>query len=133
MNNNEIFRTAESVRDAAYAPYSGFRVGAALRTASGRVFAGANVENASFGLTICAERVCIGSAVAAGEHQFEHLIIVTDSAEPAVPCGACRQVLAEFCPDLPITSRTVDGRQQEFTLAKLLPHVNRGLEVPRRT
>lgn len=135
MNNatDDLMNSAVGARAVAYAPYSGYKVGAALLTKSGRIFSGANVENISFGLTICAERVCVGAAVAAGERQFERLVIVADSAEPAVPCGACRQVLAEFCPDLPITSATMAGRQQDFALSELLPSPGQGIDVPRRT
>ena len=130
---SELLETATLARSAAYAPYSGFRVGAALRTKSGRVFTGTNVENVSFGLTMCAERVCIGAAVAAGERQFERMVIVTDSPEPAVPCGACRQVIAEFSTVLPITSTTLRGDEQQFTIEELLPIAHQGMDVPHRT
>ena len=112
----------------AYCPYSGFAVGAALRTASSRVFSGANVENASFGLTICAERVAAANAVAAGEREF--LEIAVASAGGASPCGACRQFLAEFHPSLPVT--LVDSLQAkvvgEFSLGELLPNRFEGPE-----
>lgn len=117
----------------AYAPYSGFKVGAAVRTKSGQVFSGANVENVSFGLALCAERVCIGAAVAAGEQKFARLVIVTDSATPTLPCGACRQVIAEFSPDIEITCVTSAGAKQKSTIGDLLPGANAGLDVPRRT
>lgn len=133
MSSGDLIELARAARSAAYAPYSGFTVGAALTTKSGRIFTGANIENVSFGLTICAERVCIAAAVAAGERQFEHLVIVTDSAEAPVPCGACRQVIAEFCRELRITSATEDGRQQDFTISELLPLAYQGIDVPRRT
>ena len=97
---NELIAAACQVRRQAYADYSGFQVGAALRTSSGRVVVGTNVENASYGLTNCAERVAIGNAVTAGERQFEALAVATEGGAP--PCGACRQVLSEFCDDLPI-------------------------------
>jgi cytidine deaminase len=95
---------------------------------------GCNVENVSLGLTLCAERVCVGKAVEHGERTFEALTLVADTDTPIVPCGACRQVLAEFSPGLPITSWTLAGQKQEFSLADLLPFPKQGiLEVPRGT
>jgi cytidine deaminase len=103
---NELIAAACQVRRQAYADYSGFQVGAALRTSSGRVVVGTNVENASYGLTNCAERVAIGNAVTAGERQFEALTVATEGGAP--PCGACRQVLSEFCDDLLINEFDYD-------------------------
>jgi len=94
MNMDSLLAEARQAREAAYAPYSHFAVGAALRTRSGRVFRGCNVENISFGLTSCAERNAVFAAVVAGEKEFEAVAIVADSKEPVTPCGACRQVLA---------------------------------------
>lgn len=111
---------ALAVRDHAHAPYSGFRVGAALLATSGRVYLGANVENASYGLTQCAERVAFTAAVAAGETQFERLVIASEGG--AAPCGACRQVAAEFCRELPIMLvDNVTGQVSECRLSELLP------------
>ena len=130
---NDLRQIATEARQRAYAPYSGFLVGAALLCKSGSVVAGCNVENISFGLTLCAERVCVGQAIEAGDRQFESLTIVADTTVPVVPCGACRQVLAEFSPDLLIESWTLSGITQEFSLADLLPISKQGiLEVPRR-
>ena len=127
MIAERLMQTAADARLKAYAPYSNFKVGAALRTAKGEVFSGCNVENVSYGLTMCAERVAVGTAVEAGATEFEQLAIVSDSAEPVVPCGACRQVLAEFCPDLAIISRTVSGLTAEFALSTLLPNPRQGI------
>lgn len=111
----------------AYAPYSGFRVGAALLTSAGDVFLGCNIENVSYGLTICAERGAVSAAVAAGAMGFTRIAIAADSTEPIVPCGACRQVLAEFNPELEIVSTTVSGKVAEFSLAELLPRPRQGI------
>lgn len=113
---------AEAAR-AAYCPYSGFAVGAAVLAEDGRVFAGCNVENASFGLTVCAERTALGSAVAAGVRHFKAIAIVSDRTPH--PCGACRQVMAEFCdPDFAVLVASLDALDapREFRLGDLLPH-----------
>jgi cytidine deaminase len=131
---NDLRDAAAEARLRAYAPYSEFLVGAALRLASGAVVTGCNVENISYGLTICAERVCVGKAIDQGEKKFQALAIIADTDTPIVPCGACRQVLAEFAPGLVITSWTLEGKSQEFSLADLLPMPKQGiLEVPRGT
>jgi len=108
-------------REAAYAPYSKFAVGAALLSASGQVFLGCNVENVSYGLTMCAERVAVFSAVAAGVCDFVGLAVVADGPEPVTPCGACRQVLYEFAPDLRVIIANLHGQQKMFHLRELLP------------
>jgi cytidine deaminase len=114
-----LVQKAKEVRKYAYAPYSGVKIGAAISTKSGKIFTGCNVENASFGLTICAERVAITKAVSEGECDFEHLVIVSDDF--AYPCGACRQVLSEFVKDIMITLVNKKGETKETTLKKLLP------------
>jgi cytidine deaminase len=131
---NDLREAAAQARLRAYAPYSRFLVGAALRLESGAVVSGCNVENVSYGLTMCAERVCVGKAIDHGEKAFQAMAIVADTEAPIVPCGACRQVLAEFAPALLITSWTLSGESKEFSLSDLLPLPKQGiLEVPRRT
>lgn len=99
---DSLIMAARNAQAHAYAPYSNFHVGAALESSDGKVFLGCNVENASYGLTICAERAAVCAAVTAGVTQFRRAVVVSDVDPPAAPCGACRQVLAEFGLDLPI-------------------------------
>lgn len=127
MNFEPLIQQAREARERAYAPYSRFSVGAALRTKSGRVFVGCNVENLSFGLTICAERAAVCAAVAAGERELEALAVVADSREPVTPCGACRQVLAEFSLTLPVCSSNLEGATYQSTIAELLPRAKEGI------
>jgi cytidine deaminase len=127
MQFNNLVRAASGARKQAYAPYSGFAVGAAVECKSGAVFVGSNIENISYGLTICAERIAIGTAVAAGEREFVAIALVADTSEPIVPCGACRQFLAEFAPDLIIVSATMRGGQKIENLSHLLPDPTRGI------
>lgn len=117
----DLRRAAEEARSQAYAPYSKFRVGAALLDEGGRVFRGANVENASYGLSLCAERSAVAAAVAAGARRFRALAIVTDATPPATPCGMCRQTLAEFPPSFVVRSHAPDGTYLQRTVAELLP------------
>ena len=105
----------------AYAPYSAFRVGAALRSASGAVYAGANVENSSFGLTRCAEQSAVQALASAGERSFDALVVVADARQPASPCGACRQILLEFAPDAEVFLVNRAGTVVRTTVAALLP------------
>ena len=116
----KLIAAAKAARKNAYAPYSKYRVGAAILTKSGAVFTGCNVENASYGATICAERNAIGAMVAAGEDAPIACAVVTGGAKPGSPCGMCRQVLYEFAADMPIVL-VADGDRRETTLATLLP------------
>jgi cytidine deaminase len=117
---NDLRIAAEAARARAYAPYSGFHVGAALETKEGSIVTGCNIENASYGLTICAERSAVAAAISAGHRHFARLALVSDAPEPIAPCGACRQVLAEFAPDLVIESFA--GTQlTTWTVRELLP------------
>ncbi|MBN2564756.1 MAG: cytidine deaminase [Candidatus Eisenbacteria bacterium] len=122
MSDEELLDHARSARDHAHAPYSGFHVGAALLGADGRVFTGVNVENASIGLSVCAERNAVARAVADGVTGFSKLAIVTDAPdEPTMPCGVCRQVLWEFAHDLPIVVESDNGRRVHTNISELFP------------
>ena len=105
----------------AYAPYSGFKVGAALLCADHTVVSGCNVENASYPVGMCAERSALGAAVARGIREYRAIVIMTDAVEPTAPCGMCRQALAEFAPELAVISRTIGGRESRWSMAELLP------------
>lgn len=117
-----LIAEARAARERAIAPYSGFRVGAALETRSGRVISGCNIENASFGLTVCAERVALLTALAAGEREFARIVVVSQSESPATPCGPCRQLLWEYCGDIPVLLTSISGQERRFLLSELLPH-----------
>ncbi|MGV3624219.1 MAG: cytidine deaminase [Archangium sp.] len=118
---SKLYDAAEDARRKAHAPYSKFQVGAALLHDDGTITVGCNVENASYGLTVCAERNAIGASVIKGKKPVA-VAIVVDSREPTPPCGMCRQVLAEFgTPELPIRSRIMDGTEAKWTLGELLP------------
>ena len=121
-----------SAQRRAYAPYSKFRVGAAVRV-SGAVFEGANIENASYGLGICAERTAAFAAVLAGAHRLEAVAVCTDASPPSSPCGACRQVLLEFAPDptaVTVVAVNPQGERRTWTLAQLIPDGFSGRELP---
>lgn len=112
---------AVSAMQHAYAPYSDFRVGVALRATDGSVFVGCNVENSSFPSGTCAERAALGAAVVGGQREFTHLVICTDADDPTPPCGMCRQALVEFAPALEIVSYAASGEPARWTIAALLP------------
>ena len=130
----ELLGRAREVRLRAYAPYSGYRVGAAVRTASGRIFTGCNVENATYGLTICAERTALTGMICAGESQPIAIQVVTPGPKIGMLCGMCRQMLAEFADDMAIRLDLPESDDQrvETTLGELLPHAFRGLALRRR-
>ena len=122
MNDaNTLVNAARKVRLHAHAPYSGFQVGAALETPAGVIITGCNVENATYGLTICAERVAIVKAISDGERKFTRIAIVADTDEPTPPCGACRQILWEFGGDLEIVLANLKDVKGIHRLADLLP------------
>ena len=120
---DQLFEAATEVRERAWAPYSRFKVGAAALFEDGAVFAGCNVENASYGLGVCAERNAIGQAVAHGKTKLRAIAVVADAQQPTPPCGACRQVIAEFAPpSTPVHFRNLQGDEARYTLGDLLPH-----------
>lgn len=118
----ELLAAARTAFERAYAPYSHFKVGAALRGVSGQVFAGANVENASYGLGRCAEQSAIQAMASAGERQFTQLVVYADAPTPATPCGACRQVLFEFSPTAQVYCVSAQAQVLSYTVADFLPH-----------
>lgn len=124
MDLDRLFALAREAAEASYSPYSHFRVGAALLCADGSVFTGTNVENRSFGLTVCAERSAISAAVGAGKREFAGIVVATpDASYPVSPCGACRQVLSEFMPPAaPVAFGASRGALVETTMGALLPH-----------
>jgi cytidine deaminase len=128
----DLVKLATEAQKAAYAPYSKFHVGAAIR-ASGKTFVGANVENASYGLSMCAERSAIFAAVNAGAVHLEECVVITDASPPSSPCGACRQVLREFTADpskVTVTAINTKGESRSWTVAQLLPDGFSGAELP---
>lgn len=122
MGRDELFNHAMAARERAYVPYSGFRVGAAIRLKNGQVITGCNVENASYGLTNCAERTAIFSMIAQGFRDVQEIAVVAEGEHPVAPCGACRQVLAEFCPAATrVTLYNTAGQSLVMSVSDLLP------------
>lgn len=120
--DSPLYKAAYAAREKAYAPYSNFRVGAAIQATDGTIFSGCNVENCSYGLTSCAERNAIFTAVAAGHQNFTKILILSEADKPATPCGACRQVIVEFAPTIEVVSITVDNKVIIEDMSALLPH-----------
>jgi len=118
---SDLVEAAISARDKAYAPYSRFAVGAALEADDGRIFTGCNVENASYGLTVCAERVAAWKAISDGVRAFRRIAVVADTPSPTPPCGACRQVLWELCGDIEVVMSNLAGKLESLKLGELLP------------
>ncbi|MDQ0430016.1 cytidine deaminase [Planomicrobium stackebrandtii] len=122
MEKEQLMEQAIAARSNAYVPYSKFPVGAALLTADGKVYLGCNIENAGYSMTNCAERTAVFKAVSEGDKTFTALAVSADTPGPVSPCGACRQVLAEFCsPDMPVYLTNLKGDVQETTISELLP------------
>jgi cytidine deaminase len=121
MQETELIKKAKEARKKAYAPYSKFKVGAALLTESGKVYTGANVENFAYGLTVCAERVAVFKAVNNGDKDFVKIVVVADKNPPITPCGACRQVLSEFTRNLEVVCVNLKGKVDRYSLKELLP------------
>jgi cytidine deaminase len=116
-----LITAAKHARENAHARFSNFKVGAALRTSSGKIFGGCNVENATYGLTICAERVAIFKAISEGERRFDAIAVVTDTDALTPPCGACRQLIWEFCGDVPVVLSNLKGKTETIPMRVLFP------------
>jgi cytidine deaminase len=117
----KLIEAAKKARERAFAPYSNFKVGAALLGKNGETFTGCNVENASYGLTMCAERVAIFKAISEGANCFERIVVVADTENLTPPCGACRQIIWEFCGDIPVTFANLQGAVETVQMSELLP------------
>ena len=120
-DDQSLIDAARTARDRAYAPYSNFRVGAALRTKSGKIILGCNIENATLGLTLCAERCAIFKAISEGEREFDAIAVVCDTDILTPPCGPCRQIIWEFCGDIPVVLANLKGKIERETARSLLP------------
>lgn len=116
-----LIAAAKRARENAHAKFSNFKVGAALRTTSGEIYGGCNVENATYGLTVCAERVAIFKAISEGERNFDAIAVVTDADTLTPPCGACRQLIWEFCGDVPVVMSNLSGKVETVGMSSLFP------------
>jgi cytidine deaminase len=117
----ELIDAAADVRERAFAPYSNFKVGAAVETENGDIYTGCNVESASYGLTVCAERVAIWKGISRGVTKFGRIAVVVDTEELTPPCGTCRQIIWEFCGDVPVILANLDGKTETIQMRELLP------------
>ncbi|MBL7996023.1 cytidine deaminase [bacterium] len=122
MKNEELIKEAIRARENAIATYSDFRVGSVVVTRSGKVFTGCNVENSTYGLTMCAERVAIFKALSEGEREFTKIAVAADTPQPCYPCGACRQIIWDFAPDAEIICANLHGQIEVFRAGDLIPH-----------
>ncbi len=121
MNKEKLIESAHAARERAFAPYSNFKVGAAVETDEGEIFIGCNIESASYGLTVCAERVAIWKAVSEGKMNFKTIAVVVDTEELTPPCGGCRQIIWEFCHDIPVILANLKGKSEVIQMRELLP------------
>ncbi len=123
MENTQetLIEAAKNVRERAFAPFSNFKVGAALLSINGEIFTGCNIENASYGLTMCAERVAIFKAISEGAKDFQKICVVADTEDLTPPCGACRQIIWEFCGDVPVICANLKGDVETVQMKELLP------------
>jgi len=121
MADDALVAAARAAKNSAYAPYSNFHVGAAIETADGRIFSGCNVENASYGLTMCAERVALYKALSDGRDVFTRIVVVADTEDPTPPCGSCRQLLWEYCGDIEVVLANLSEVKRRLRLSQLLP------------
>ncbi len=120
-NDKKLIEAATLARERAYAPYSEFQVGAAVEAESGDIYIGCNVESASYGLTVCAERVAIWKGISCGEKRFKKIAVVVDTEELTPPCGVCRQIIWEFCGDVPVVLSNLHGKTETVQMSELLP------------
>jgi len=120
--DNDLIARATAARDRSISPYSHFKVGAAIRTREGKIYDGCNIENASYGLTVCAERLALLKALSDGEREFTEIAVVTDTEKLTPPCGPCRQLLWEYCGNIPVRLHSLRQLDETHTLADLFPH-----------
>ena len=121
QKDKDLVEAARQVRENAYAPFSEFKVGAALETDDGEIIRGSNVESASYGLTVCAERVAVWNAISQGKRKITKIAVVADTEELTPPCGVCRQIIWEFCGDVPVILANLHGRTETIQMSELLP------------
>jgi cytidine deaminase len=134
LNEKQLIEMARTARELSFAPYSRFLVGAALQTNNSRVFTGCNIESSSYGLTVCAERVAIWKALSEGQTEITRIAIVADTTPLTPPCGACRQIIWDFCRDATILLANLDGQKKKFLIRELYAHAfdERFLREPHR-